>query len=91
MPVHIEETGAILGLMDQMIVPDFVVKGARLGHGRFPNAGFAGYLAVAAPVSNPNEVWLIPKFVIAGFIPATHGKLMLRARTFDGSPEHVRR
>ena len=32
MAVDIEEAGAVLGLVDQMIVPDLVVERARLGH-----------------------------------------------------------
>ena len=32
MAVDIDEAGAILLLMDQMVIPDFVVKGTRAGH-----------------------------------------------------------
>ncbi len=34
--IDVEQTGAVLGLVDQMIVPDLVVQGCRFGHGREP-------------------------------------------------------
>ena len=33
MAVDIEQAGAILGLVDEMVVPDLVIERARLGHG----------------------------------------------------------
>ncbi len=45
MPVDIKQAGAILGLMDQVVVPDLVIKCARLGHGNRPNCLNTGYLA----------------------------------------------
>ena len=34
MPVDIDETGPVGAFVDEMIVPDFIVEGARLGHGQ---------------------------------------------------------
>src|ERR1019366_1003851 len=36
MAVDIEQAGAVIGLVNQMIVPDFVVQRGRLGHERKP-------------------------------------------------------
>jgi hypothetical protein len=34
MAVDIEQAGAVFGFVNQMVVPDFVVKRGRLGHER---------------------------------------------------------
>jgi hypothetical protein len=34
MPVDIEQAGAVIGFVDQMVVPDFVVQRGRFGHER---------------------------------------------------------
>jgi hypothetical protein len=41
MAVNIEQAGAVIGLVDQMIVPDFVVQRGRffIGHGVRPWIG----------------------------------------------------
>jgi hypothetical protein len=53
MAVDIEQAGAIVCLMDQMIVPDFVVECAWLGHGKSQNSVSGRYLALVAAKSNP--------------------------------------
>jgi hypothetical protein len=40
MAVDIEQAGAVIGLVNQMIVPDFVVHGGRFGHEREPSIDF---------------------------------------------------
>jgi hypothetical protein len=57
MPVDIEQAGAILCLVNQMIVPDLVVKCARLGHGKSQNSVYGRYLALVTPMSNPVPAW----------------------------------
>ena len=38
--IDVDQAGAVLGLVDQMIVPDLVVQGCRFGHGREPFGKF---------------------------------------------------
>jgi hypothetical protein len=52
MTVDIEQAGAVIGLVDQMIVPDLVIKGAWLGHLQSQNEGSGCYLVLAADMSN---------------------------------------
>jgi hypothetical protein len=52
MAVDIEQAGAILCLMNQMIVPDLVVKCAWLGHEKSQNEGCGCYLVLVTPMSN---------------------------------------
>ena len=40
MAVDIEQAGAVVGLVHQMVVPDFVVKCGRLGHERLRPENF---------------------------------------------------
>src|SRR5690242_2471030 len=48
-PVDIDEACAVLGFVDQMIVPDLVIQRGRFGHERqAPNSGLSGRRGVRA-------------------------------------------
>ena len=52
-PIDIEQAGAIVGFVNQMVVPDLVVKCAWLCHVKSQNSVTGRYLALATHMSNP--------------------------------------